>query len=196
MTENQIRSDIKARIPRFLRSDDDMRLVEEMEICAGKARVDMAVISDRLIGIEIKGPQDSLRRLPRQVDQYSKCFDQVMLVVHELHAKGAIRIIPQWWGVVVGTDNNGGNSYHLERQASMNCHVDLDVVLSLLWRPELEELCNKFLQVTPSVRDSKRKLRSQLLKDIVPDELKAAGINMLRLRQGWRSVPIGEANQG
>ena len=190
MTEDQIRSDIRAQLPRFFPSISEARLVEEMEICAGKARADMAVIADRLIGIEIKGPQDNLDRLPNQVGQYSKCFDQVVLIVHEILAKDAIRIIPRWWGVVVGADKNGNSSYNWKRRPAENCSVDTGAVLALLWRTEIEALFVQFLKLAPSVRASKRKLRDRLLADVSPSVLKFAGIQLLRQRREWRSLPI------
>ncbi len=190
MNEEQIRSDIRAQLPRFFGKNCQARLVEEMEICAGKARADMAVISDQLIGIEIKGPQDNLDRLPGQVDKYSKCFDRVVLVVHELLANDAVRLIPTWWGVVIGSDKDGTNSYYLKRRPTRNCSVDIDVVLTLLWREELETLYAQFLNSPPPARASKRKLREQLVADAPPFALKSGGLYLLRQRQQWRSVPI------
>jgi len=190
MTEDQIRSDIRAQLPSFFPSACEARLVEEMEICTGKARADMAVITDRLIGIEIKGPQDNLSRLPNQVGQYSKCFDQVVLIVHEILARDAIRIIPRWWGIVVGADKNGNRSYNWKRRPAKNCGVDTDAVLALLWRTEIEALFVQFLNLAPSVRVSKRKLRDKLLANVPQSALKVAGIQLLRQRREWRSLPI------
>jgi hypothetical protein len=190
MTEDQIRSDIRAQLPRFFPSISEARLVEEMEICTGKARADMAVITDRLIGIEIKGPQDKLDRLPNQVSQYSKCFDQVVLIVHEILARDAIRIVPRWWGVVVGADKNGNSSYRWKRRPAENCEVDVGAVLALLWRTEIEALFLRFLNSVPSLRTSKQKLRDKLLADVPSSALKVAGIQLLRQRREWRSLPI------
>lgn len=194
MTEDQIRLDIRAQLLQVLCRDSEARLVEEMEICAGKARADMAVISDQLIGIEIKGPQDSLSRLPGQVDQYSKCFDQVVLVVHEHLAKEAIQIVPRWWGVVVGENRNGINQYRLKRQPTQNRRVDLAEILALLWRQELEALFVQFFKFAPPLRASKRHLREQLLAATSHPALKIAGIRSLRHRREWRSEAIARRN--
>jgi len=83
ITEQDIRSRVKAKIPRLLKKTHDALLIEEMEVCQGRARVDIAVIADFLIGIEIKGPKDNVSRLPGQVRAYSQCFDRVVLVVDE-----------------------------------------------------------------------------------------------------------------
>src|SRR6266571_3010093 len=168
MTESDIRSDIKARLPHFFRGSSEVLLVEEMEVCSGRARADMAVISDQLIGIEIKGSRDNVDRLPNQVDHYARCFDHVVLVVHENLAEDAIRLIPLWWGVVVGSERNGSNYYRLKRHPSQNYFVDVDAVLALLWKEEIESLFLEFLHLAPPGRASKRKLREQLLAKVSP----------------------------
>lgn len=189
MTEDQIRSDIKARLPTFF-CDRRARVIEELEICAGKARADMAVITDRLIGIEIKGPKDRLTRLKCQADYYSKCFDEVVLVVHERLAREATGLVPQWWGIVVSQERDGDHFYKMKRRPTQNQHVDVNAVLGLLWRIELEALFAEHLQIEAPASSSKRKLRQQLLEVICPSILKVAGILLLREREDWRSVQI------
>lgn len=190
MTEAEIRIDIKAQLSTLLRGLSEAVVVEEMGICAGKARADIAIISDVLIGIEIKGPQDTLTRLPGQVTYYSKCFDKAVLVVDELHASNALELIPAWWGVVVSSTESGNKSYQLMRQPDINVDVDLDSVLSLLWRPELEELFGQILKQPPSQRASKQRMREQLIEGTAPQMLKSAGLELLRHRRDWRSEQI------
>ena len=165
-------------------------LVEEMEICAGKARIDMAIVCDRLIGIEIKGPKDDLYRLPGQVDQYSKCFDIVVLVVHEKLAADALDLIPSWWGVVTGSELSGSYTYTLKRRPTRNKHAELDALLALLWKDEIGCLWTTLLDGVPPPRASKKELRSQLLSRAPARRLKTAGIDLLRSRRNWRSSPI------
>ena len=72
-SERCIRELVKAEVPRFVRATSRVLLIEEMEVCSGRARVDLAVIGDRLIGIEIKGPkrvQDLLRDLNLLVEAH------------------------------------------------------------------------------------------------------------------------------
>src|SRR5688572_8739206 len=106
-SEQEIRAFIKSQVPRLLPSKSRAFLVEEMEVCSGRARIDLAVISDRLIGIEIKGPKDDVSRLPSQVKAYSECFDLVILAVHEALATRASVLIPEWWGLAVGVQRQG-----------------------------------------------------------------------------------------
>jgi hypothetical protein len=190
MTERQIRLDIRLRLQRLLRRLTGSKLVEELDICAGKARADMAIISDRLIGIEIKGPEDSLNRLPRQIQHYSRCFDEVFLVVDEVMFDKAATLVPGWWGIVAITKRKESISYKLRRPSLQNNLVEVEAVLSLLWRSEIEVLYTRLLGSPPPSRASRSRIREELLRCQPRRILKAAGIDALRKRQGWRSTEI------
>src|SRR5687768_2565101 len=140
VTEQAIRAFVKARIPRLVRNPSRAFLVEEMAVCSGRARIDLAVIGDRLIGIEIKGPRDSVTRLPGQAKAYSQCFDHVVLIVHESLATKARTLIPDWWGLIAGRQVDGRIRYRVERRPETNPSLNLEKVLSLLWRKEIDAL--------------------------------------------------------
>ena len=55
--------------------------IQELGICQGLARIDIAVVNKVLHGYEIKSDRDSLRRLPSQVEMYSKVVDKATIVV-------------------------------------------------------------------------------------------------------------------
>lgn len=191
MTEDRIRSDVRVQLARmFGGAGASALLVEEMEVCSGRARVDMAVICDRLIGIEIKGPKDDLHRLPGQVNHYSKCFDIVVLVVHEELATGAMELIPSWWGVVTGCELHGSYGYRLTRRPVRNKHADVEAFLALLWRDEIVLLWSALLEYSPPSKASKKQLRQELISRARAEDLRAVGIDLLRKRQDWRSLPI------
>ncbi len=190
MTEQQIRADIMARLPRLARGADDARMVEEMEICFGRARVDMAVIAEGLIGIEIKGPDDTLARLPEQVEQYSRCFDHIVLVVDESHVAEAIKMVPRCWGIVVGKERNGMHRYSLKRQARPNRKVEAEAVLALLWRDEIASIANALLGNVANPKASKKVLRQTLLDQVPSGTLKTASVAELKNRKNWRSVRV------
>ncbi len=156
ITEDRIRSDIRTQLARLFASRAGTLVVEEMEVCAGRARIDMAIVCDRLIGIEIKGPKDDLYRLPGQVDHYSKCFDIVVLVVHEELAVDALELIPSWWGVVTGSDVSGLYTYTLKRRPTRNKHAELDALLALLWKDEIGCLWTTLLESVPHHARRKR----------------------------------------
>jgi len=190
-SECAIRELIKLRLRRFVKGQSQALLVEEMEVCLGRARVDLAVIGDDLLGIEIKGPKDDVTRLPTQVTAYSRCFDRVVLIVHEGLAPHAAPLIPLWWGLVVGSATTAGFvRYRFERCAQINPSLDFDALLSLLWRDELDALLRNLLGDKSKPRATKKSLRAELLSRVAPFELHRAALKQLRDRVAWRTSPL------
>jgi hypothetical protein len=195
LSEGDIRRLIKARLHRYHKSLSQALVIEEMEVCSGRARVDLAVIGDELLGIEIKGPKDDVTRLPLQASFYSRCFDRVVIVIHETLVPKAEPLIPSWWGMVVGSCYSGRVRYRFTRRPQRNPDLDLEALLSLLWRVEIDALLSELLGAVAKPRASKRTLRAQLLSRIAPRTLHGAGLRKLRERAAWRSVPLGPAVQ-
>lgn len=192
ITEQFLRDLVKSEAPRLVRSRSRALLVEEMEVCLGRARVDLAVIADRLIGIEIKGPKDDVARLPHQALAYSKCFDRMVLLVDESLADKARPLVPRWWGIVVAIHGNGEFEYRFERRPRPNPDPDIDALLSLLWREEVDALTEDLLGISTKPRTTKRAIRNELCKRIDVNVLRHASLNKLRDRNDWRTVPIHE----
>lgn len=189
-SEREIRNLVKAQIPRLLRNDAHALLVEEMEVCSGRARVDLAIIGNRLIGIELKGPKDDVSRLPGQAKAYSQCFDHVVLVVHESLVDKARPLVPNWWGLVVSLHVDGKLTYKFERRPKPNPGLDLDALLSLLWREEIDSLLVDLLGSTPKPRATKKSIRAELIAQIGRTALRYAGLKKLRERTTWRTIPV------
>lgn len=189
-SERALRDLVKTQIPRLLRHDAGALLVEEMEVCSGRARVDLAVIGDHLIGIELKGPKDDVTRLPRQVEAYSRCFDRVVLVVHETLLEKAKPLVPDWWGLVVSIHEGGKLTHRFEQRPKQNPNLDMDALLSLLWREEIDSMLTDLLGSVPKPRSTKKTLRAELISRIEPPALRFAGLRKLRERADWRTVPV------
>lgn len=190
VTEQFLRDFAKSEVHRLVRSRNPAVLVEEMGVCLGKARVDLAIIADRLIGIEIKGPKDDVSRLPHQVLAYSKCFDRVVLLVDESLVDKARPLIPAWWGLVVAMHGGGEFEHRFERRPRPNPDLDIDALLSLLWREEIDALTQELLGTATKPRATKHAVRTELCKQIDVGVLRHASLNKLRDRSDWRAVPI------
>lgn len=190
ITEQFLRDFVKSELPRLVRSRSRALMVEEMEVCLGRARVDIAVIADHLIGIEIKGPKDDVTRLPSQAQAYSRCFDRVVLVVHESLAEKAQRLVPAWWGLAVAQQRGGELNYQFDRRPRPNPALDMDALLSLLWRDEIDALLTNLLGTPPKPRATKKTIRAELLAQIDLSVLHSASLNKLRDRSDWRGVPV------
>ncbi len=86
MRDPDIRQKLRADIERQHRADPDTLIVDELGLCQGAVRVDLAVVNAALHGYEIKSERDTLVRLPGQQEGYSRALDFVTVVTAEGHA--------------------------------------------------------------------------------------------------------------
>ena len=125
--------------------DGKVRIIEELGIQHGTAIIDIAVINGTLHGYEIKSDQDTLQRLPEQMDAFNSVFDKMTLVVGKKHLYEAINMVPDWWGITVAKINpNSPVTFNLIREGELNKQLDSVSVARLLWKEEalgiLEEI--------------------------------------------------------
>src|SRR5258708_2969717 len=108
MREQDIRSALHFDIRRLPCHDEETLVIDQLVLCEGDARIDIAVVNGTLSGYEIKSSADTLQRLPNQVAVYGRLFDQITLVSSESHIEKAQCIIPPWWGItaVLEIDKN------------------------------------------------------------------------------------------
>ena len=94
-------SDIRMALHGLLQArygDDPNTLIRhEVGLCAGKRRIDVALVNGELAGYEIKSDEDTLIRLAGQAEVYSRVLDRVTLVTTEHHLDHALDVIPYWW---------------------------------------------------------------------------------------------------
>jgi len=140
-----IRSTLKKKLENRHAKDKKVRIIEELGIRHGAARIDIAVVNGKMHGYEIKSDQDTLQRLPEQIEIFNSVFDKVTLVVGKRHLYNAINIVPDWWGVIVAKiDKNNSVVFNVIRKGENNRDQDGISVAKLLWREEalgiLEEM--------------------------------------------------------
>jgi hypothetical protein len=108
-------------------------VIEELGVCRGQVRIDLAVVNGVFHGYEIKSDRDSLRRLNRQVELYSKVLDYVTLVAGNRHLAEALDAVPSWWGVLRVCSNQNGPRFDVLREEQKNPHRDPRCLVELLW---------------------------------------------------------------
>lgn len=140
-----IRSALKKDLDSRHAQDKKVRIIEELGVRHGTARIDIAVINGIMHGYEIKSDQDTLQRLPEQMDEFNSVFDKMTLVVGKNHLYEAINIVPDWWGIIIAKINvNGLVVFSPIREEEFNKEQDNISVARLLWREEalriLEEM--------------------------------------------------------
>ncbi len=138
---------VRAVLHRELRAwhpGGDTLFVDELDL-GGVVRVDTAAINSALCGYEIKSARDTLRRLPQQVEVYSKVCDHAALLVAENHREHAAEL-PSWWAVYVVTGGPGVVELTPVAAGGPNPGVDPLATAQLLWRDEaLAELADRGL---------------------------------------------------
>jgi hypothetical protein len=109
-------------------------LIDELGLCQGDVRVDVAVVNGELAGYEIKSPADTLARWPNQQRVYSRVVDRAWLVAPLKTLDKAD--LPPWWGQIGVFDSDDKLALRMMRQAQRNPEPDPLSIAKLLWRDE------------------------------------------------------------
>jgi hypothetical protein len=188
MRDRDIRTSLHGELARAHRHyASETLFIDELGLCQGNARIDLAVVNGSLSGYEIKSERDTLQRLPHQVEVYSRALDYVTIVASESHIVKTIDLIPEWWGVLATRSQQGDISFRLVRQPQSNPSVDPYSVAQLLWRPEVVTILGD-LGVKKGVTGKSRRVLWQALAETLPiDELRDRVRHTLKVRERWRS---------
>ena len=163
-------------------------IIEELGLCRGIVRVDIAVVNGALKGYEIKSDQDTLKRLSAQAATYSRIFETMTVVVAERHLLTAEALIPDWWGIQVATSHHSSSVITIDhvRGESTNPGVDPGLLVQLLWRDEVLSLLDQ-VNASKSVRSKPRRVLWEVLARTVPlPQLQDMVRGCLRSRSRWR----------
>jgi hypothetical protein len=183
-----IRRSLRAQMDEEHALEPDTLVVDELGLCQGLARIDLAVINGSLHGYEIKSEVDTLRRLGGQLEVYSRALDFVTVVTSPNHVKGVRASVPKWWGIWTARKAPDGTvTLHIARQAKQNDSPDPDAISQLLWRDEvLAELEARGL-VDGYRTKSRRVLWARLASALDIVQLRQVVRDRLKLRQRWRA---------
>ena len=118
-------------------------VIEELGICRGLVRADLAVVSDLFHGYEIKSDRDNLRRLSKQVELYSYVFDRATLVLGHRRLTKAINCLPDWWGITQYSVDESRIVFRPIRVSKPNPNRMARVLVQFLWRDEVLDLLKK-----------------------------------------------------
>ena len=182
--------DVRESVWRWLENahagDADTLMLDELGILNGATRIDIAVINGQIEGYELKSERDTLHRLPIQRDLYNLVLDRISLVVAENHRDAAEAIIPEWWGLAVASNHQGGVQVTRERLPGVNPGLNAATLATLLWRDEALAVLERF-GAARGVRSKPRealyeRLAVALDLDMIRAEVRAA----LKARAGWR----------
>ncbi len=136
MRDLDIRLALRSYLSSTARTSGSSLLVEEMPICQGRTRVDVATVGDTLHGFEIKSQVDTLSRLQSQLRDYGAVFDEITLVIGLKHLTGVMNELPTWCGILLAHREEGRVTLEPFRRGATNHHRDPLCLAQLLWREE------------------------------------------------------------
>ncbi|MCL5801665.1 MAG: sce7726 family protein [Gammaproteobacteria bacterium] len=131
--DTDIRAALRKKLTSTYGGHPETVVLDELGVCRGEVRVDVAVINGKIHGYEIKSDRDSLRRLTGQIELYSKVLDQATLVAGERHLGAVAAMLPEWWGLLVVKSTSNGLHFETVRCAQMNPARDARALAEFLW---------------------------------------------------------------
>ena len=184
LKDNDIRVTLIDELNR-INAQHDYRIIEELAVCDGEARVDVAVANGRLCGYEIKSDADTLERLALQQKCYDKTFDTVSIVVGEKFKDRIEECIPNYWGIYVVYEYAGRCKIKRKRAAKVNKNIEANSLLELLWKEEII----KFLRnagIKGISGKNRRLLRQIVIDNFTLKEIRDYTRETIKSRQNWR----------
>lgn len=153
----EIRSALREYLQLKHPAGSDTVLLEELGLCRGQVRVDLAVVNGLLHGYEIKSDRDSLRRLEGQVELYGKVLDKATAVVGGSHLGQVLESVPEWWGVLLVQEVARELRFRTIRRGRMNRQRESRALVELLWLEEAIALLEQ-RDVARGVRGKPRRM--------------------------------------
>jgi hypothetical protein len=170
----------------------DALVLHEMQLLGFAGYADIAVAGNsRLRCFEIKSDLDSFVRLPRQIVEYDRVADFCMLVVTERHLSRAEQMLPEHWGLLVGSNSKGGVRFLEKRASAENPFCELREQAALLTKAEVVSALRANGLGRAASRTSKERLLDVFLEMSDESDIKALTISILRLRRTWTCRQLG-----
>lgn len=163
-------------------------VVDELSLCQGDARVDVAVINGSIHGYEIKSESDTLERLPAQMTVYCKVLDTVTVVTGKCHTQKILDMVPDWWGVTEASKEMDSDfRLSIIRESTANESIDPFSLVQLLWRSEALSILKVLGLEKGMLSKPRRVLWQKLVDSVLLEDLKFYTREQLKSRTGWRS---------
>jgi hypothetical protein len=187
MNDEAIRRHLHQQLLSHHHRDSSALVIDELGLHHGTCRADIAVVNGRIIGFEIKGETDSLKRLPQQVKAYSSVFDEATVVTTPKHQRDVIAAVPKWWGVIICHPKGRHRIlFEVTRVAQPNGRVSPVAVARLLWKNEVANILARLGEPKKALRQPRAKLYERLAELLPLTQLQRRVRNCLKRRKNWR----------
>jgi hypothetical protein len=179
---NKLHGELKSK---YL-NDDRTLIIDELSLCQGEARIDVAVINGVLHGYEIKSESDNLDRLPSQISVYDQVMDKITIITGENHLEEVRKLVPEWWGIKLVVHNKRSISLKSIKRAKRNKNVNSYSLVQLLWKEEALEILKKEGLDKGYRTKSRKEMWERLAIDLPLNDLRLYVIDKLKNRSDWR----------
>lgn len=186
MRDLDVRRALRRDLQVAFRDQPGTLIVNELELCQGATRVDLAVINGSINGYEIKSERDTLERLPTQQTAYNRALDTVTVVAARRHVDQVMAMVPIWWGITEAVERKGKVSLTPLRVSTQNPSLDPIALTQLLWRDELLTALQDLGLAEGLQRSPRPILRGVLAKNVTIEILTHIVRTCLKART-WRS---------
>lgn len=182
-----IRTSLHEKLNKKYSNDPSTLIVDELCLCQGDARIDIAVVNGKMHGFEIKSESDTLDRLPSQIEVYNKVMDTVTIVAGINHIDKIINTVPEWWGIsIAAKDKNGNLKIKVLRKPKKNKEIDPYSVAQLLWKEEALDILH-FKKMDKGFKSKPRRVLWERLSSNLPlNELQLIVREKIKNRKNWR----------
>jgi hypothetical protein len=184
-----IRPALRQRLRAAHLDDPGTVILEELGLCRGQVRVDLAVVNGILHGYEIKSDRDSLRRLSGQVELYGKVLDRATLVVGRGHLDEAMDVVPEWWAVLLISPTAQGVQFRSIRRGRKNSARDPRALVELLWLDDAIALLEQHDAAQDVRGNPRRAVWDRVCECFEVDEIAAAVRSHLKARAAISAPP-------
>ncbi len=171
-------------------NDKTVRVIEELGLDHGAARIDVAVLNGVMHGYEIKSDADTLYRLPWQINAYNSVFSKMTIVVGAKHLEHVINLVPDWWEIVLvrqASDNTV--SFYQIRDGLTNKRQDNEAIARLLWKEEAIDILRECNAARGVISQPRSVVYERLANTLDTAALQQRVRDVLFSRTDWRVEP-------
>lgn len=112
--------------------------ISVFEMNVGSSRLDFARVNGHSYAYEIKTELDSLDKLEKQINDYSKVFEYVSVITHMTHYNKVKAMVPEFVGIWTYDFQKSGCKFQPRKKRLKNNGIDVMAQIAVLTSKELE----------------------------------------------------------
>jgi hypothetical protein len=152
------------------------------EFRVGNAVADLVMFNGKSRVFEIKTEFDSSKRLNLQIENYSKAFNQIFLIVPE-NKLSTYSKIDDNIGIITFNNSEKFEKFKLQRDSTINKEVDYETIMKVLHTNEYKSIVKSFYGELPIMTSFNQfTICSELIMNIPNEELNKLFIEKMKTR--------------